>query len=153
VKNNDGAVQIQNRILSASTAHKMRQLLRLNVTDGSGGQADVPGYMVGGKTGTSEKPSAGGYDKNKLLSSFVGVFPAQAPRYAVLAILDEPKGTKKSYGYATGGWTGAPAVGAVIRDMTSVLAMSPITNESNLTAGLDRFLQKDINVTPASFDR
>jgi cell division protein FtsI (penicillin-binding protein 3) len=154
VKNNDGTVQIQNRILSASTAHKMRQLLRLNVTNGSGEKADVAGYMVGGKTGTSEKASStGGYDRDKLLSSFVGVFPSHAPRYAVLAIIDEPQGNKASFGYATGGWTGAPVVGSVIRDMASILAMSPVTDTPNLTAGLERYLQQESNITPARFER
>jgi len=145
---------IQKRILSASTAHKMRQLLRLNVTDGSGEKAGVDGYMVGGKTGTSEKSSAGGYDKNKLLSSFVGVFPAHEPKYAVLAILDEPKGTKASYGYATGGWTAAPVVGDVITDLARITGMPPQYNAPNLTAGLDRYLKKDEpNFSPASYER
>lgn len=143
--------QIQNRILSASTAHKMRQLLRLNVTDGSGQQADVKGYVVGGKTGTSEKATVNGYDKDKLLSSFVGVFPTHAPRYAVLAILDEPTGNKKSFGYATGGWTGAPVVGDVIADMVRILGISPVAQEPNLTAGLDRYLTKKPKITPASY--
>lgn len=146
--------QLQSRVLSASTAHKMRQLLRLNVTHGSGQNADVAGYMVGGKTGTSEKPVKGGYDKNKLLSSFIGVFPAHEPRYAVLAILDEPKGNKKSFGYATGGWTAAPVVGDVISDMTRVLGMAPDMNAPNLTVGLDRYLkQDDKNFSPASYRR
>jgi len=145
---------LQSRVLSASTAHKMRQLLRLNVTDGSGKNADVTGYMVGGKTGTSEKSVAGGYDKNKLLSSFIGVFPAHQPKYAVLAIIDEPKGNKKSQGYATGGWTAAPVVGDVIADMTRVLGLSPVLEDTNLTAGLDRYLhENDGNYSPASFSR
>lgn len=144
---------IQNRVLSASTAHKMRQLLRLNVTNGSGKNADVPGYMVGGKTGTSEKSSKGGYDKNKLLSSFVGVFPAHEPKYAVLTILDEPKGNKKSYGYATGGWTAAPVVGEVIADLARITGMPPQYNLPNLVAGLDRYLkQDDQNFSPASYE-
>lgn len=144
---------IQSRVLSASTAYKMRQLLRLNVTDGSGKQADVAGYMVGGKTGTSEKAGKGGYDKNRLLSSFLGVFPVDNPRYAVLAILDEPKGNKKSFGYATGGWTAAPVVGDVISDMTRILGMMPNPNAPNLTAGLDRYLKHENIITPASYQR
>ncbi len=146
---------IQSRVLSASTAHKMRQLLRLNVTHGSGEKADVAGYMVGGKTGTSEKPSAtGGYDKDKLLSSFIGVFPAHEPKYAILAILDEPQGNKKSFGFATGGWTAAPVVGNVIADMTRVMGMAPDMNAPDLTAGLDRYLKKDNpNFSPASFQQ
>lgn len=144
---------VQTRILSASTAHKMRQLLRLNVTNGSGGQADVQGYVVGGKTGTSEKATANGYDKNKLLSSFIGVFPAHAPRYAVLAILDEPHGNKASFGYATGGWTGAPIVGDVIADMVKILAIPPVDHDPQLTAGLERYIEHEPKITPASFER
>jgi cell division protein FtsI (penicillin-binding protein 3) len=144
---------IQSRVLSASTAYKMRQLLRLNVTDGSGKQADVAGYMVGGKTGTSEKAGKGGYDKDRLLSSFLGVFPVDNPRYAVLAVLDEPKGNKKSYGYATGGWTAAPVVGDVISDMTRILGMMPNPKAPNLTSGLSRYLKKENTITPASYQR
>ncbi len=145
---------IQSRVVSAATAHKMRQLLRLNVTNGSGTQANVAGYEVGGKTGTSEKVSArGGYDKNRLLSSFIGVFPANAPRYAVLAILDEPHGTKDTYGYATGGWTAAPVVGSVITDITRIFGIAPELRDSNLTAGLERYIdaEESTGYSPASY--
>lgn len=145
--NKGGSDDIQSRVLSASTAHKMRQLLRLTVTHGTGGKAGVEGYVVGGKTGTSEKATANGYDKHKLLSSFVGVFPANAPRYAVIAILDEPKGNKSSYGYATGGWTAAPVVANVIGDMGRILGISPVIESApevaGLTAGMDRYLTEE----------
>jgi len=144
IKQNIGSDKIQSRVLSASTAYKMKQLLRLNVTEGSGKQADVAGYLVGGKTGTSEKSSGGGYSKDKLLSSFIGLFPADNPKYAVLAILDEPRGNKKSHGYATGGWTAAPVVGEVIADMTRIMGIAPNPNAVDMTAGLNRYLQ----VTP-----
>lgn len=136
--------QIQTRIMSASTAYKMQQLLRLNVTNGSGTRADVAGYNVGGKTGTSEKSVAGGYSKSKLLSSFIGVFPVDAPKYAILAILDEPIGNKKSFGFATGGWTAAPVVGQVITDMTRILGIPPAVNVPNMTAGLDKYINHEI---------
>jgi cell division protein FtsI (penicillin-binding protein 3) len=150
--NNVNDLNVQKRVLSENTAHKMRQLLRLNVTNGSGGQADVEGYVVGGKTGTSEKVTEHGYDKDLLLSSFIGVFPVHAPRYAILAILDEPKGDKKSFGYATGGWTAAPVVGEVSRKIASILAMPPSNDVPDLTAGLDRYLAKKENLSPASYD-
>jgi cell division protein FtsI (penicillin-binding protein 3) len=145
--------EVQSRVLSASTAYKMRQLLRLNVLDGSGKQADVDGYMVGGKTGTSNKAVGGGYDESRLLSSFLGVFPIDNPKYAVLAILDEPKGNKKSHGYATGGWTAAPVVGDVISDMTRILGLMPNPNAPNLTAGLERYINQDNGIKPASYQR
>jgi cell division protein FtsI (penicillin-binding protein 3) len=144
---------LQSRILSASTAYKMRQLLRLNVTNGSGANADIAGYHVGGKTGTSEKVGAGGYDKDKLLSSFVGVFPIDNPRYAVLAIFDEPKGNKASFGYATGGWVAAPAVGQTIADMTRILGLTPNPDAPNMIAGLDRYLKQTPTISPINFQQ
>src|SRR3546814_7930590 len=71
--------------------------------------ADALGYLVGGKTGSAEKARAGGYARKALMSSFVAAFPMTSPEYVVFVMLDEPKGTKATYGYATGGWTAAPA--------------------------------------------
>lgn len=117
------------RILSEETAHRMRQLLRIVVSEGTGGKADVKGYKVGGKTGTAEKIVAGRYDRKKKLSSFVGVFPSDAPRYAVFIMIDEPKGHKDTWGYATGGWVAAPAVSRVIASMASILNIPPQADE------------------------
>ncbi|MBI2233833.1 MAG: penicillin-binding protein 2 [Micavibrio aeruginosavorus] len=115
----DGKAEI--RVISAQTAHRMRQLLRLVVTEGTAKSADVAGFQVGGKTGTADKKEGRGYDENKRLSSFIGVFPMDAPRYAVMVMVDEPKGNKASYGFATGGWVAAPAVGRIITAMVPVL--------------------------------
>ncbi len=114
------------RVIKAETSAKIKKLLELTVVDGTGSKARVEGYHVGGKTGTAEKVSArGGYAKDSLFSSFLGFFPIQDPKYAVLAILDEPKGTKESYGYATGGWTGAPVVARVVEQMGPLYQMAP----------------------------
>ncbi|PZQ44442.1 MAG: hypothetical protein DI551_10140 [Micavibrio aeruginosavorus] len=113
------------RIVSEKTAHRMRQLMRLVVTDGTGGKADVPGYNVGGKTGTADKNEGGRYEKNKRRSSFMGFFPAEAPKYAVYVMVDEPKGTKESYGYATAGWVAAPAVAGVIESIVAIEGIKP----------------------------
>lgn len=150
-KHDKSSDAIITRVVSPSTAFKMQQLLRLNVVHGSGAQANVDGYMVGGKTGTSEKVTSQGYDKDKLLSSFIGVFPIDQPRYAILAILDEPQGIKSTHGYATGGWTAAPAVGDVVSDMVRILGISPSQNDHNMIAGLDRYLKKKPSITPASY--
>ena len=123
------------RIVSEKTAHRMRQLLRLVVTDGTGGKADVPGYKVGGKTGTAEKSINGRYDRNKLISSFIGVFPSDAPRYAVFVMVDEPKGNKQSWGYATAGWVAAPAVARTIASMASILGIPPEIETANAAFG------------------
>jgi len=113
------------RVISEETSEKMRKLLRLVVTHGTGGKADAPGTMMAGKTGTSEKSSGGGYAKDKLVSSFVGTFPADNPRYAILISVDEPKGNKESYGYATAGWVAAPGVGAVAATIKNLENLPP----------------------------
>lgn len=114
------------RVVSEATSHTMRQLLRLAVTHGTGSNAEVGGYWVGGKTGTAEKVGSNGYDSTRVLSSFVGIFPITAPRYLVLAMLDEPKGTPSTHGYATGGWTAAPIVARVIARVGPMVGITPI---------------------------
>ncbi len=119
------------RVLSSETSATMRRLLRLAVIEGTGGKADVPGFEVGGKTGSAEKSAAGGYRRNALLSSFIATFPTDEPRYVVLAIIDEPKGTPETFGYATGGWTAAPVVGRVIARIGPMLGVSPRQDQEN----------------------
>ena len=76
----------------------MRYLFRLNVLEGHGAQGRCPiGYRVGGKTGTAEKVINGRYSKNHRLTSFVGAFPMDEPRYVVLVMLDEPQPTPETY--------------------------------------------------------
>ncbi|NCC21145.1 MAG: penicillin-binding protein 2 [Alphaproteobacteria bacterium] len=134
------------RIVKPQTAHRMRQLLRLVVTDGTGSNADVPGYQVGGKTGTADKIGPHGYDRNRRISSFLGVFPMSSPRYAVLIMIDEPKGNKTSFGYATGGWVAAPAVGNVIAAMGQLLGV-PVVEQGEgpdeLVASLLKHVHKE----------
>lgn len=118
------------RVLSAETSRQMRQLLRLVVEDGTGRNADAAGYLVGGKTGTAEKQVGGRYKRKALISSFIAAFPIHAPRYVVLAMLDEPKGIKESFGYATGGWTAAPVVSRVIARAAPLLNIAPVDEQS-----------------------
>lgn len=113
------------RVVSAQTAQRVRQLLRLVVTEGTGSNAEVKGYRVGGKTGTAEKIVNGKYDNKKKISSFVGVFPMDEPQYAIYIMVDEPAGQKDTWGYATGGWVAAPAVARVVSSMASVLGIPP----------------------------
>lgn len=130
------------RIISPETAHRMRQLLRLVVTDGTGRKADVKGYRVGGKTGTAEKIINGHYESKKLISSFIGAFPMDAPRYVVFVVIDEPRGNKKSFGYATGGWVGAPTVARVVSSMASILGIPamPVPEDRELGASLKQYV-------------
>lgn len=127
------------RVMSERTSKTMRKLMRLVVSQGTGSNADVPGYVVGGKTGTAEKSTRRGYDKDRLMSSFVGAFPMNDPQYAIYVMVDEPKGNKKSYGYATGGWVAAPAVGRIVQSMANILGMSPHKGKA-MEASLIRYI-------------
>ncbi|GEM_PF-29634 len=133
-----GTVQ---RVVSEQSSSDMRKLLRLSVAQGTGKKADVPGYLVGGKTGTAEKSVAGGYDEQRLLSSFVGVFPMHLPRYVVFAMLDEPKGIEETYGYATGGWVAAPVVHHVIARTAPMLGVDIVDETA-------RDIQEDLALPP-----
>ncbi len=111
------------RVFSSTTSLQLRGLMRLVVRNGTGRNADVPGYMVGGKTGTADKQGSGGYERNKRIASFVGAFPINDPRYVVLVLVDEPKGIEETFNYATGGWVAAPAVGRIIASMGPLLGV------------------------------
>ncbi|HEY5048378.1 MAG TPA: penicillin-binding protein 2 [Rhizomicrobium sp.] len=111
------------QLVSSGTSATMRQLLRYVVTNGTGKKADVPGYDVGGKTGSAEKVSGRGYVAHKLLTSFCAVFPIQNPRYVVFVMLDEPHGTKQTFGLALAGFTAAPLAGRVIARIAPMLGM------------------------------
>lgn len=112
--------QITKKIFQEDTSKKMRQLLNLVVLKGSGKKAKIKGYYVGGKSGTANKAVNGKYKDKARISSFISAFPIHDPQYSILIILDEPKGTKKTFGFATGGWTAAPVAGRIIRRMISV---------------------------------
>jgi len=119
------------RVLSEKTSLQMRELMRLVVTNGTGKKAAAPGYLVGGKTGTAEKQLNGGYEKQSLVSSFVGAFPIDKPRYVILTMLDEPKGTERTSNYATGGWVAAPIVSRLVSRMASLLGILPRSAPGN----------------------
>ncbi|MCD8525610.1 MAG: penicillin-binding protein 2 [Alphaproteobacteria bacterium] len=134
------------RVISEETSREMRELMRLVVTDGTGEKADVPGYELGGKTGTAEKPVNGKYDKNALISSFTGVFPMSDPQYLVFIMVDEPKGNKQSYGYATAGWVAAPAVARTVEAMAGILNIPPVQSletSKNFTSDLRQYISTE----------
>ena len=117
------------RVLSQKTSEQMLQIMRANVTGGSGGKADAPGLSVGGKTGTGEKydPAIRAYSHDKQVSSFAAVFPTDGPieadRYFVLILLDEPHADASTFGFSTGGWVAAPAAGRVINRIAPFLGV------------------------------
>jgi cell division protein FtsI (penicillin-binding protein 3) len=114
------------QVFSKKTSEKMRNLMRLVVARGTGRKAAVPGYRVGGKTGTAEKQRNGVYRKEALISSFVAAFPIEAPRYVLLVLVDEPKGNKSTYYYATGGWVAAPVIKKLVERIAPMVGIQPI---------------------------
>ncbi|MCB1464339.1 MAG: penicillin-binding protein 2 [Nitratireductor sp.] len=115
---------IAQRVVKASTSEKMRYLMRLNAVKGSGGRADVPGYRVGGKTGTAEKVVNGRYSSDKRFNAFLASFPIDDPQYVVLVIIDEPK-REEGAPSAVAGLNAAPMAGNIIRRAAPVLGVKP----------------------------
>jgi cell division protein FtsI (penicillin-binding protein 3) len=115
------------QLIKPETSATMRELLRYVVTNGTGKKADVAGYDVGGKTGSAEKNDGHGYIAHHLLTSFCGIFPIDNPRYLVFVMLDEPHGTKETFGLALAGFTAAPLAGNVIARIAPMLGMPPQT--------------------------
>ena len=132
------------RVISKQASQSMQQLLRLNVLAGTGGKAAVPGYVVGGKTGTTNKPVAGGYSETKLISSFIAAFPMDDRQYAVLVMVDEPKPRKDTFGYATGGWVAAPAVANIIAGAAPILGIAP--RDENAPELLEKLTPEGMNL-------
>ena len=122
---NPGEVPAGKRIWQASTSARMRQLLRMIVSLGTGRKADAPGFRVGGKTGSAEKPGAHGYQKTNLITTFAAAFPMDRPRYVVIAMMDEPKGTVATSGQRTAAWNAAPVVGRVVPRIGPLLGVMP----------------------------
>jgi cell division protein FtsI (penicillin-binding protein 3) len=115
------------RVFKASTSSRMRQLLRMIALYGTGRNADAPGFRVGGKTGSAEKPGAGGYRRSSLVSTFAAAFPMDRPRYVVIAMLDEPHGTVASSFQRTAAWNAAPVVGRLVPRIGPLLGVRPDT--------------------------
>ncbi|MFT3987105.1 peptidoglycan D,D-transpeptidase FtsI family protein [Aestuariivirga sp.] len=116
---------VARRIVKPETSQMLRTLFRLNVVDGTASKADVIGYRIGGKTGTAEKVENGRYSKTKNLTSFIGAFPMENPQYLLLIMLDEPKATPETYGFATSGWNAVPTGGKVLERIAPMLGVEP----------------------------
>jgi cell division protein FtsI (penicillin-binding protein 3) len=119
------------RIMKPDVSDIVRKMMRLVVTEGVGKSAEVPGYFVGGKTGTAQKTGGGrGYKQNARVDAFMGIFPMQAPRYAVYMMLDEPKANASTHGFATAGWVVAPVAARVIARAAPMLGLLPDTEHA-----------------------
>ena len=111
------------RVMSALTAEIVGVMMRDAVVNGTGKKAEVAGYRVAGKTGTAEKPVAGGYDDTRNVTSFAAIFPYDRPQYALIVTLDEPK--RGEEGGATAAFNAAPTAGRIIERVAPLLGLTP----------------------------
>ena len=130
LKREPGEVPAGTQVVSEQTSEQLRLLMRLVVQIGTGKKANAPGYLVGGKTGTADKQKGHGYAENARLASFVAAFPMSNPRFAIVAMVDEPKPNAHSFGYATAGWVTAPVIGAVVERMAPLYGLKPVPDDA-----------------------
>ena len=139
-----GAAPAGRRVFKEDTSARMRQLLRMIAVYGTGKSADAPGYRVGGKTGSAEKPSRSGYREKLLVSTFAAAFPMDDPRYVVVAMLDEPKGTTASSYQRTAAWNAAPIVGKLVPRIGPMLDVRPDLSRDIDISDLRPLIRSDI---------
>ena len=119
-KRNIGAVRGE-RVLSEEISARLREIMFGVVEETSGRNARVPGFKIGGKTGTAEKYISGTNDKKRNQTAFVGIFPVDAPQYILLVILDEPKGIKETWNLRTAAWNAVPTAGNIMSRILPLL--------------------------------
>lgn len=126
--------QLGERVMSDHATRAARTMLRRVVTDGTASFGEVPGYAVGGKTGTADKPRPqGGYYEDKVIATFAAIFPAHDPKYVVIVTLDEPVDTIGKEPRRTAGWTAAPVAGEMIKRVAPLLGLRPSVEPVELT--------------------
>ena len=107
-------------VLSEETSKKMMEIAQSVVTDGGGKTAYIPGYRIGGKTGTAQKVEGGTYAQGKYICSFIGIAPTDDPKIIVLAIVDEP-----TQGSLFGSTTAGPIIKEIMGEALPYLGVEP----------------------------
>jgi cell division protein FtsI (penicillin-binding protein 3) len=118
------------RVMSASTSDMMRKLMTNVVMEGTGVKAQVPGYVVGGKTGTAQVVGPGGrYLLHTNNASFMAAFPMQDPQYVIYVLVLQPHADATTGGFTTGGQIAAPTVGRIIARIGPMLGVLPAAGD------------------------
>ncbi|MFT6447028.1 cell division protein FtsI (penicillin-binding protein 3) [Sulfitobacter pontiacus] len=121
------------RVMSERAAADARAMLRAVVTEGTASFAEVPGYQIGGKTGTADKPGPrGGYLEDKVIATFASMFPAHDPKYVLIVTLDEPVETSGDKPRRTAGWTAVPVAAEMVRRVAPLLGLRPTVEPDSL---------------------
>ncbi|QGM47997.1 penicillin-binding protein 2 [Methylocystis heyeri] len=124
-RNEEEARKDAPRVIKPETSEAMRFLMRRNAEIGTAKKVDVPGYFVGGKTGTAEKVVNGHYAKNRLFTTFMAVAPADKPKYLFMTLMDEPQGLPETGGYATAAYNSGTVTGKIIERVGPMLDLQP----------------------------
>ena len=126
--------QLGDRVMSEDAAAQARAMLRKVVTSGTASFGEVPGYQVGGKTGTADKPKPrGGYYESKVIATFAAMFPAHDPKYVLIVTLDEPSVIAHGEERRTAGWTAVPVAGDKIGRIARNLGLRPQVEPDQIT--------------------
>ena len=124
------------RVVSPETSRQVADILRQVVVRGTARLGNVPGYPVGGKTGTADKPrKSGGYYNDRVIATFASAFPINDPRYVLIVTLDEPEVRALGEIRRTAGWTAVPVAAEMIARIAPLLGLRP-TIESSATDGV-----------------
>jgi len=123
------------QVMSQQTARAAQDMLRKVVTEGTASFGEVPGYAVGGKTGTADKPKerGGGYYSDRVIATFASIFPAHDPEYVLIVTLDEPVETSGDKPRRTAGWTAVPVAAEIIRRVAPLLGLRPEIEPAQLS--------------------
>ncbi|MDB5511460.1 MAG: penicillin-binding protein [Enterovirga sp.] len=124
-RSEDEAKAVAQRVIKPETSEAMRYIMRLNGAIGSASKAAIPGYFVGGKTGTAEKVVRGRYSKDRLFTTFMAVLPSDKPKYLLVTVYDEPKAAPETYGYATAAWNAGETSGRLLERVAPMLPIAP----------------------------
>src|SRR5271167_3926988 len=125
------AAKVSHRVISEQTSESMRYLMRSNATHGSASFANIPGYYVGGKTGTADKIIHGHYAQNRVFNTFMAITPSDKPKYLYLTIYDDPQPTPEDHGFHTAAYNAGRVAGALIRRVEPLEGVPPEKNPPN----------------------
>lgn len=118
----------KSRTISEQTSKEVLSIMEKVVSEGGGGKAKIPGYRIGGKTGTASKPIAGGYSETDVFASFIGVAPIDDPKIVILVIVDTPRGI------LYGSNTAAPCAHDIMEEVLPYLGVQPEYSDADLKA-------------------
>lgn len=113
------------RVVRPEVSESLRYLMRLNAEIGSARNSNIPGYFIGGKTGTADKLVHGHYDHDKVFTTFMALLPADKPKYLFLTLMDEPQAVPGTYGFHTAAWNSGEVTGKIIERVAPLLGMAP----------------------------